>query len=115
MFTKLNNTQIEKKLNFIENYKRQWNAATASKMDANANVDKKNIATLEAEINKDINVQINRAVIGAKINTMFGEDIEAEYKDRLKAMKYMYMMRLHWSLIVYQWICILCLLVEWRR
>jgi len=79
MFLKLNSAQLDKKKSFIENYKRKQNSATASLLDANANVTHKNIATLEAEINKDINIQVNRAVISDKIEEMFWEETSAEY------------------------------------
>jgi len=79
MFLKLNNSQIDTKLKFIENYKRNQNPATASLLDANANVTHKNIATMEAEINKDVNIQVNRAVIGGKIGEMFWEETRIEY------------------------------------
>jgi len=79
MFLKLNNSQLDKKVAFIENYKRSQNAATASTLDANANVSQKNIATLEAEMNKDINVQVNREIIGRKIEEMFWQELSKEY------------------------------------
>ena len=40
-------------------------------MDANANVSSKNIATMEAELNKDINIQINRELVKNKIESLF--------------------------------------------
>jgi len=79
MFTKLTKDQIKKKKEFIENYKSKNNPATLSILDANANVAHKNIATLEAEINKDINIQINRAIVSDKITEMFGEELWSEY------------------------------------
>ena len=60
---KLDHTQLNKKLRFIDEYLTSSNAAEGSKFDANANVDSKNIATLEAEIHKDINIQINRELV----------------------------------------------------
>ena len=56
---KLDYAQLNKKLRFIDEYLTSSNAAEGSKFDANANVDSKNIATMEAEIHKDINIQIN--------------------------------------------------------
>ncbi len=58
--------QVEHKLNFIEQYLHAQNAADGSKMDANANVTQKNIATLEAEIMKDYFIQVNRAQVSKK-------------------------------------------------
>lgn len=55
------------------------NAADASKVDANANVSTKNIATLETEINKDINIQINRMMVKRKIQDLYGSELANEY------------------------------------
>ncbi|WP_413294683.1 anaerobic ribonucleoside-triphosphate reductase [Bdellovibrio sp. HCB185ZH] len=71
--------QIESKIKFIDGYKSAQNAAEGSKLDANANVTHKNIATLEAEINKDINIQINRTLVARKISDIFGEELSKEY------------------------------------
>lgn len=79
MYTKLNKTQIENKTNFIKNYLNSQNAATGSLFDSNANVTNKNIATLEAELNKDINIQINRNLVRGKIEEVFGVQLAEEY------------------------------------
>lgn len=71
--------QIQKKIDFIESYISAQNAAEGSKLDANANVTHKNIATLEAELNKDINIQINRTLVAKKIKSLFGNDLAEEY------------------------------------
>ena len=42
--------QIQLKLDFMDDYVRAHNAADGSKLDANANVTQKNIATLESEL-----------------------------------------------------------------
>lgn len=78
-FTKLNQTQIDQKINYIEKYKRWKNAASVSNLDANANVSTKNIATLEAEINKDINIQINRKLVTDKIKELYDDELANEY------------------------------------
>lgn len=75
----LTNDQINEKINFIKNYISSQNAADASKLDANANVSSKNIATMEAELNKDINIQINRTLVSNKISELFGEELAKEY------------------------------------
>ena len=59
MYTKLTEKQTQTKIDFINNYISSHNAASGSLFDSNANVSNKNIATMEAEINKDINIQIN--------------------------------------------------------
>lgn len=82
--TKLNDKQIEQKLKFIEEYIYSSNAAEGSKMDANANVDSKNIATLESEIHKDINVQLNRELVRRKIEDIYGKETSNNYLEQLK-------------------------------
>lgn len=81
---RLNKKQIEDKKQFVRNYINSSNAAEGSKLDANANVSSKNIATLSAEINKDINIQINRAIIYDKIEERFGKDLADEYIRQLE-------------------------------
>src|SRR5690554_1247250 len=76
---KLDQSHIQKKLGFIDNYLAAQNAADGSTMDANANVTHKNIATLEAEMMKDYFIQVNRAQVSAKIKALFGEDLAQEY------------------------------------
>ncbi len=76
---KLSAEHIKHKLDFIEHYLAAQNAADGSRMDANANVTEKNIATLEAEMMKDYFVQINRAQVSAKIADLFGDDLAQEY------------------------------------
>lgn len=76
---RLTTDQVTKKINFINNYINASNAADGSKMDANANVSSKNIATMEAELNKDINIQVNRQLIKNKIEELYGTDLSNEY------------------------------------
>ncbi len=76
---RLNNEQIDNKKDFIHNYFLAKNAADGSKMDANANVSHKNIATLEAELLKDCFVQINRALVQDKIRETFNDELATEY------------------------------------
>src|SRR5690606_16822493 len=71
--------QKKEKIEFIKNYMHADNAASASRYDANANVENKNIATLEAELYKDIAIQINRALITEKIESLFGAKLAKEY------------------------------------
>ncbi|MDV7188152.1 anaerobic ribonucleoside-triphosphate reductase [Lutibacter sp. TH_r2] len=76
---RLSEKQLAKKINFIQNYINSNNAADGSAVDANANVTSKNIATMEAELNKDINIQVNRSLVKNKISELFGEDLSQEY------------------------------------
>ena len=82
-FTKLTEEQLVTKSNFIENYISSQNAASGSLFDSNANVSNKNIATMEAELNKDINIQINRKLVSNKIKELFGEELAQGYLRQL--------------------------------
>ncbi len=84
MFTKLNELQTEVKKDFIKNYINSKNAASGSLFDANSNVTTKNIATLEAELNKDINIQVNRSLIHNKICELYGEETANKYIEQIK-------------------------------
>lgn len=82
---RLTPTQLSQKLNFITEYKKAKNAADGSKMDANANVTQKNIATMEQELMKDFFVQINRAKVSQKIAELFGQAMADEYLRQIEA------------------------------
>ncbi len=81
---KLTEDQLAEKINFISEYVNASNAASGSKFDANANVSSKNIATLEAELNKDINIQVNRRLVSNKIKDIFGQECADEYIRQIK-------------------------------
>ena len=82
---RLTPTQLSQKLDFITEYKKAKNAADGSKMDANANVTQKNIATMEQELMKDFFVQINRAKVSQKIAELFGQAMADEYISQIEA------------------------------
>ncbi len=82
---RLTNAQVSKKIDFIDHYINSSNAADGSKVDANANVTSKNIATMEAELNKDINIQVNRALIKRQIASLFGEELANEYTRQIES------------------------------
>lgn len=84
-FVKLSKTQLEQKYNFIEKYKEASNAASGSDVDANANVERKNTATLMAELNKDINIQVKRYCVSKKIEELFGKDLANEYNRQIES------------------------------
>lgn len=75
--------KYEPYLDFIREYSGAQNAATGSKVDANANVDHKNIATLANEIPKQDLIAINRLTMHRKLTEMFGEDVADRYLDQL--------------------------------
>ena len=81
---RLTKKQINDKVQFIQNYMNAINAANGSTMDANANVSDKNIATLSSELNKDINIQVNRHIIYNKIKKLYGEELAEEYIRQLE-------------------------------
>ena len=60
---RLSDKQIKSKLDFIKNYCNANNAADGSTFDPNSNVITKNLATMNAELNKDSNIQVKRALI----------------------------------------------------
>ena len=82
---RLHPEQLNGKLQFMHDYISAHNAADGSKMDANANVTQKNIATMEAEIMKDFFVQMNRAQVSRKIAEIFDEDTAREYIRQIEA------------------------------
>jgi len=84
MYTKLTKKQVETKVNFIKNYISAHNAASGSLFDSNANVSNKNVATLEAELNKDINIQVNRLLVSEKIKELYGEELSLEYNRQIE-------------------------------
>lgn len=84
-FTKLTQKQLEQKKAFIDSYIKAHNAAEGSAVDANSNVVSKNVATLSAELNKDINVQIKRYCVSQKIKELFGEDLAKEYNRQIES------------------------------
>src|SRR6476469_7694326 len=79
----LDQKQMNNKIRFVLDYMNSYNAADGSKLDANANVTSKNIATLETEINKDINIQINRHLVMRKITELFGPELASEYERQI--------------------------------
>lgn len=82
---RLNRNQLTGKQKFLNHYIDAQNAADGSVLDANANVSTKNISTLEAELHKDINIQLNRSLVAGKIRELFGADLAAEYIRQIEA------------------------------
>ncbi len=80
----LNTNHINKKLEFIKQYLSADTAADGAKLDANANVTHKNIATLETELMKDYFIQVNRAQVSTKIAELFGEELAQEYQRQIE-------------------------------
>jgi ribonucleoside-triphosphate reductase (formate) len=68
---KLSKKQLDDKVKYALEYMKPGNNATKSKYDANSNVSNTNVATLAAEINKDIDIQVNRYYLGKKVAELF--------------------------------------------
>ncbi len=81
---RLTEEQIDAKKYQINDYIRAENAASGSKLDANANVTSKNIATLEAELFKDFKIQINRSIIMDRIDARYGLGLARQYNEDLE-------------------------------
>ncbi len=67
------------KLKFLSDYMDASNAATASKYDANANVEHKNIATLIGELPKSNFIRLNRSLLINRIKKLYGKDLAEKY------------------------------------
>ncbi|MGN1240754.1 MAG: anaerobic ribonucleoside-triphosphate reductase, partial [Paludibacteraceae bacterium] len=72
------------KLDFLIHYCSATNAATGSKYDANANVEKKNIATLIGELPKSNYIRLNRRMLCDRIEKMYGKELADKYITLLK-------------------------------
>ena len=71
---------LDKKLAFIDDYKKASNASTGSKFDANANVTTKCIATLQTELGKKDLIDLNRALT----KRFLSEELAKAYEEDLK-------------------------------
>lgn len=66
-------------LDFIKEYAASSNAATGSKVDANANVECKNVTTLTGELYKKDGIGINRLRMWQKIKELCGQEYADKY------------------------------------
>lgn len=71
------------RLQFLIDYCDAENAATGSKYDANANVDKKNIATLIGELPKASFIRLNRRLLTDRLKEMYGKELSDRYLNLL--------------------------------
>ena len=76
---RLSQSQIDSKKEFIRQYIAAENASSGSTVDSNANVSIKTVATLGAELNKDICIQINRSVLCDYIEKYFDRETAEDY------------------------------------
>ena len=77
-------SSYEKYVNFIKKYKKASNASTGSEVDSNANVDNKNVATMQNELPKKDMIGTNRLQMIEKITEMYDEDLAIEYIRQLE-------------------------------
>jgi ribonucleoside-triphosphate reductase (formate) len=67
------------RIKFLIDYCAAGNAASGSKFDSNANVDKKNIATLIGELPKGNFIRLNRRLLTDRLTNMFGKELSDKY------------------------------------
>ena len=77
----------QKYLDFIEDYSNASNAATGSKVDANANVEKKTVATLAGEIYKKEGIGMNRLAMQQRITELYSRELADQYIEDLETHK----------------------------
>lgn len=82
---RLTEEQIQIKLDQIDAYTEAKTASDGSLFDANANVTQKTAVSLDAEITKDIKIQVNRALIKREINEAFGSELADQYISDLES------------------------------
>lgn len=70
------NNQYRKYVNFIDRYKAASNAASASEVDSNANVESKNVSTCSEELCKREKIGTNRLLMIDKITKLYGADLD---------------------------------------
>jgi anaerobic ribonucleoside-triphosphate reductase len=71
--------EVKDKMEFLINYCNARNAATGSKYDANANVERKNIATLIGELPKSSFIRLNRRMLCDRIKDIYGKELSDKY------------------------------------
>lgn len=71
--------QVKDRLAFIRSYTEASNASSGSEVDANANVTRKTLATLEAEMYKPYTIALNRQLVTEKLKKMFGLHTANDY------------------------------------
>lgn len=71
--------EISEKMRFLVDYCNAKNAATGSKFDSNANVEKKNIATLIGELPKSNFIRLNRRMLCDRLKELYGKEMSDKY------------------------------------
>ena len=76
--------EVRDHLDFLIQYCQPENAATGSKYDANANIEKKNLATLIGELPKKNFIRLNRRILTDRMKSMYGKEMSDKYIRLLK-------------------------------
>ena len=76
--------RYDSEIKFIKKYMKSPNAATGSAVDSNANVENKNITTLNGEVPKKLMIGINRTMMYDKLKALFGEEVAEKYIEQLE-------------------------------
>ncbi|MEA5006776.1 MAG: anaerobic ribonucleoside-triphosphate reductase [Rikenellaceae bacterium] len=79
----LEDRETRDRLQFLINYCAAENPASGSKYDANANVERKNIATLAGELPKSGFIRLNRRLLTDRLKEMYGKEVSDKYIDLL--------------------------------
>lgn len=77
-------SSYEKHVNFINKYKKAINASSGSEVDQNANVENKNVATMQNELPKRDLIGTNRLLMINKLTEMYDEDLANTYIQELE-------------------------------
>lgn len=70
-------------VDFVKDYRKASNASTGSAVDANANVEHKNITTCTGELTKADLIGVNRLFMSDKLKELYGEHVADEYLRQL--------------------------------
>lgn len=81
------NSKYRKYIDYIDKYRGEANAATASEVDSNANVENKNVTTCAEELTKREKIGTNRLLMIDKIKEMYGPELAAKYIEELEGHK----------------------------
>lgn len=79
----LEDRETRDRLQFLINYCAAENPATGSKYDSNANVEKKNIATLIGELPKAGFIRLNRRLLTDRLKEIYGKEVSDKYLNLL--------------------------------
>lgn len=75
---------IKKKIKYVKSYMKERNAADSSIVDSNANVNSKNLATLQSELYKKETIYLNRALMHEKLYIIFNREVANGYINDLE-------------------------------